>query len=47
MRILIPGGSGQVGTMLARALHARGEMCLSCRARRPNNLGELRAGTEG
>lgn len=25
MRILIPGGSGQVGTMLARALHTRGD----------------------
>lgn len=25
MRIVLPGGSGQVGTMLARALHARGD----------------------
>jgi uncharacterized protein (TIGR01777 family) len=25
MRIVIPGGAGQVGTMLARALHARGD----------------------
>ena len=25
MKIVIPGGSGQVGTILARALHARGD----------------------
>ena len=25
MRVVLPGGSGQVGTMLARALHARGD----------------------
>ena len=25
MKIVIPGGSGQVGTILARAFHARGE----------------------
>jgi len=25
MKIVIPGGSGQVGTVLARAFHARGD----------------------
>ena len=25
MRIVIPGGTGQVGTVLARAFHARGD----------------------
>ncbi len=34
MRVVIPGGSGQVGTMLARALHARGDQVLVL-SRRP------------
>ena len=35
MRIVIPGGSGQVGTMLARAFHARGHEVVVL-SRRPN-----------
>ena len=33
MKIVIPGGSGQVGTLLARAFHAEGhEVCVLSRA---------------
>jgi uncharacterized protein (TIGR01777 family) len=36
MKIVIPGGSGQVGTLLARAFHARGdEVVVLSRAARP------------
>ena len=36
MRILIPGGSGQVGTILARHLHAQGhEVCVLSRKPKP------------
>jgi uncharacterized protein (TIGR01777 family) len=34
MKVILPGGSGQVGTMLARALHARGDQVVVL-SRRP------------
>lgn len=36
MKIIIPGGSGQIGTVLARAFHARGDEVVVL-SRKPNN----------
>ena len=38
MRIVIPGGTGQVGTLLARAFHAAGDVVVVL-SRRPNGVG--------
>lgn len=45
MKVVIPGGSGQVGEVLAKAYYAQGHEVVVF-SRSPQNCGESAAGTE-
>ena len=45
MKIVIPGGSGQVGTMLARAFHRDGHEVVVLSRKSPPHPGERPRGT--